>query len=440
MLADPSRYSFEGVMDMPVTPALLDSLSRLQGVSDIHATEGQGPTDFLAHIDRDVRAKSHPLDQLTIELVTMVFDYIIGDKSIPATVKAELSRLQIVAVKAALLDRTFFARRQHPMRQLLDRIADASHDPDINTAASSPFVAGLRGLVDDIVASFTDDLAVFSSAAERLEKLITDDAQARQRELAPTAQSLEQKEKADISHASALAEVRRRVNKRTPLFVRDFLATWWTRTLVDAYVHDREGDDSWTHRLGVVDALAWSVGPLKKSEIQSLAGMLPKLVRSLLRGMTAVNMPNDARHAFFNQLMETHTTMINESKARAADAAPELSVAPADLGPVSESPLDAPEPAPEPAGGNVHLHTVMALERGVVLEFVEETATVRAKLSWVSPKQTLFLFTSVEHGARKFAREALADALEAGKARVVEASAALMDRVLQAVVGPPSTV
>jgi hypothetical protein len=75
-----------------------------------------------------------------------------------------------------------------------------------------------------------------------------------------------------------------------------------------------------------------------------------------------------------------------------------------------------------------------------VLEFLEESATVRAKLSWVSPKQTLFLFTSVEHGARKFARDTLAEALEAGKARVVEASAALMDRVLQAVVGPPSTV
>jgi hypothetical protein len=440
MLADPSRYSFEGVMDTPVTPALLDSLSRLQGASDIHGGEGLPATDFLAHIDSAVRAQSHPLDQLTIELVTMVFDYITGDKTIPVTVKAEISRLQIVAVKAALLDRTFFARRQHPMRQLLDRIADASHDPEINTGASSPFVAGLRGLVDDIVASFTDDLAVFSAAMERLEKLIADDAQARERELAPTAQSLAQKEKADISHASALAEVRRRVTKRTPTFVRDFLSTWWTRTLVDAYVHDREGDDSWTHRLGVVDALVWSVGPLRKSEIQSLAGMLPKLVRSLLRGMTSVNMPNDERHAFFNQLMETHTAMINESKVRTDPAAPgEPSVAPADLGPVSEGPAEAPEPEVTAAGGNIHVHTVMALERGTVIEFVEGEAAVRAKLSWVSPKQTLFLFTSVEHGARKYARDTLAEALESGRARLVDASAALMDRVLQAVVGPPST-
>jgi len=326
------------------------------------------------------------------------------------------------------------------MRQLLDRVADASSNPEINTAASSPFITGLRGLVDDIVASFTDDLAVFSAAMERLEKLIAEDEQRRQNELKPTADSLEQKERTDIAQASALAEIRRRCGKRTPVFVRDFLVTWWTKTLVDAYMHDLEGDDSWTHRLGIVDALVWSVNPLKKSEIQQLAGMLPKLVRSLLRGMTSVNMPADVRQAFFNQLMETHTAAINESKKLGPDAAggSEPSVAPAETGPVSEGPATVEPAEAEPTGGDYYVHTVMALERGAVIELAEGEKPVRAKLSWVSPKQTLFLFTSAEHGARQFTRAGLALALSEGKARLVDASAALMDRVLQAVVGPAS--
>jgi hypothetical protein len=443
MLADPGRYAFEAAIETPATPELLDSLSRLQNVSDMHGSEGQPAINYLSHLDREVRAHSHPLDQLTIELVTMVFDYILGDKSMPAAVKAEVSRMQIVAVKAAILDRTFFARRQHPMRQLLDRVAEAAHDPDINTAASSPFVNGLRGLVDDIVASFDDDLAVFSAALERVEKLIADDEAARQREVQSEADSLEEKEKADIAHASALAEMRRRIHRSTPVFVRDFLANWWSKTLVDAFLHEREGEDSWTQRLGVVDALVWSVGPLKKSEIQSLASMLPKLVRSILRGMTTVQMPSDARHAFFNLLMETHTRMINESKARVAEAAAAAEAnapapAPGEAAPGPEAPVDELSEEPMPAGGSYHLHTVMALERGTVLAFVEGSATVRAKLSWVSPKQTRFLFTSVEHGARQFTRESLAAQLEQGRALVVEATAQLMDRVLQAVVGPPS--
>jgi hypothetical protein len=326
------------------------------------------------------------------------------------------------------------------MRQLLDRMAEASSDPEINTTASSPFVNGLRGLVDDIIASFTDDLAVFSSAMERLEKLIADDAQARLAEIQGQARSLEQKERHDIAHASALAEIRRRCGKRTPVFVRDFLVSWWTKTLVDAYMHDRQGDDCWTHRLGVVDALVWSVNPLKKSEIQQLAGMLPKLVRSLLRGMTSVNMPADARQAFFNQLMETHTAAINESKKLTADTpAAAAAPTPAEAAPPSEAPATLePAEAAAPATNSYYVHTVMALERGTVIELADGGDAVRAKLSWVSPKQTLFLFTSAEHGARQFTRDALAEALSVGTARLVDASAALMDRVLQAVVGPAS--
>ena len=100
----------------------------------------------------------------------MVFDYILDDKSVPETVKGEISRMQIVAVKAAILDRTFFARRQHPMRQLLDRVAEVAADPDIATEEGSRFVLELRAMVDYIVHKFTDDLAIFTAALDTLEK------------------------------------------------------------------------------------------------------------------------------------------------------------------------------------------------------------------------------------------------------------------------------
>ena len=70
---------------------------------------------------------------------------------------------------------------------------------------------------------------MFSAALERVEKLIADDEAARQREVQSEADSLEEREKADIAHASALAEMRRRVHRSTPVFVRDFLVNWWSR-------------------------------------------------------------------------------------------------------------------------------------------------------------------------------------------------------------------
>jgi hypothetical protein len=63
---------------------------------------------------------------------------------------------------------------------------------------------------------------------------------------------------------------------------------------------------------------------------------------------------------------------------------------------------------------------------------------VRARLSWVSPKQTILLFTSSASGARRLTPKSFADLLREKKARVVEASEALMDRVVHAMMGPDS--
>lgn len=434
MLADPSRYALESALTTPASPALMTSLSALQA----SPVSVGGGFDFAAAIGEQVRAQSHPLDQLTIELVTMVFDYILDDQSVPETVKGEIARLQIVAVKAAILDRTFFARRQHPMRQLLDRIAEVAADPEVATDEHSKLITGLRGIVDYIVHKFTDDLTIFSVALDTLEKIVEETRQARQTELASTTVELTRKEEAEIAHATALAEVKRRVTRRTPAFVRDFLYGWWTKTLVDAYMRERDGDDSWTHRLGVVDALVWSVTPLKTTEIQQLASMLPTLMRNLLRGMNAIEMPSDARHAFFNQLMQAHTASISAVKGQAKpDASPSESAPAAETASVSESPEEI-APDTQPPLDDYYLHTAMALERGAVVEFVEGEKAIRSKLSWVSPKQTILLFTSTLAGARQLAPKALADLFRDRRAHVLEASEALMDRVVDAMMGPES--
>ncbi len=441
MLADPSRYALDAALTTPASPALMTSLSALQA----NSIPLQGGFDFAAAIGEQVRAQSHPLDQLTIELVTMVFDYILDDEAVPDTVKGEIARFQIVAVKAAILDRTFFARRQHPMRQLLDRIADVASDPEMATDEHSKLVTGLRGIADHVVHKFTDDLTIFTVALDTLEKIVEEHREARQTELAPTTVELTHQEESEIAHASALAEVKRRVVRGTHAFVRDFLYAWWSKSLVDAYVREREGDDSWTHRLGVVDALVWSVSPLRTAEVQQLAAMLPTLMRNLLRGMNAVEMPATERHAFFNQLMQAHTSSITAAKVKAQSGLASSEAAQADApsarepGPVSEPAVsDEPGSNSQPSMDDYYIHTAMALDRGAVVEFLEGEQPVRAKLSWVSPKQSILLFTSNLAGARQLAPKALADLLRERRARVVEVSEALMDRVVHAMMGPDS--
>jgi hypothetical protein len=157
--------------------------------------------------------------------------------------------------------------------------------------------------------------------------------------------------------------------------------------------------------------------------------------------MNAIEMPPEARHAFFNQLMQAHTATINAAKAqaKAQQPGPEQTAVPAAAAPEPEPPADDPATGPVTNSGmddDYWVHTALALERGAVLEFVEGATSIRSKLSWVSPKQTILLFTASGSAARQFAPKVLAGLLREGKAKILEASDALMDRVVNAIVGP----
>lgn len=444
MLAEPGRYAFEPVIQQPATPQLVSSLTHLQSAPAF----GVPGTNYLAGLDATVRAQSSAIDLLTIEFVNIVFDHILNDQSIPETVKAHIARLQIVAVKAAILDRTFFARRDHPMRRLLDRIATAGVDPEIDPAPDGAFVAGLRGIVNHIVAEFRDDLGIFPQAEAQLETLIGRVSLSQTSEFRSTAATLEEKERAEVAHTSALAEIRRRVTGQTPAYLREFLDAWWSQVLVQAQLKDLPGDDSWTHRLSLVDALVWSTAPLTRSgEVSQLATMLPSLMRNIARGMTAVEMPEAERQAFFDALMQTHTANIADAKARRLEMTQPMTVAanaalmmPASAGapafaPAAAAPAIAPAPAndPEPVP-DYYAHAVTALERGSLVEFLDGETTVRSKLAWISPGQTIYLFTSSTANARSLGPKALADAFREGRARVLDATEGLMDRVVRSVV------
>jgi hypothetical protein len=438
LFSDPNHQHFDHFLDTPATPSLLASLSQLQSGL---ATTGREPGELLTAIDQQVRSQSHPLDQLTIELVTMVFDYILGDRDVADTVKAELARLQIVAVKAALLDRTFFARRQHPMRRLLDRVSETAQDPDVDTRADSKFILGLRALIGTAIESFVDDLAVFELAQEQLAQLVASTTRAQRQAAASAVSTLAQEERLRGAKAEARAALRERVTRKTPEFVRDFLYTWWARALAHARATTTPDEALWTTNLEIADALIWSVLPLKRNDVQRLAALLPDLMRGLLAGMNAVAMPAETRQAFFNQLMQAHTEAVHEAKNTGRAAEPEEPSDAAASSP-SESPETAAEPDERPAStgdgfdvGDLNLHAVRTLERGAVLEFHTDEGLVRSKLTWISPKQTILLFTSGGTPARHYSPEALAAMLQSGSAQIIEARDALLDRAFDALLG-----
>jgi hypothetical protein len=74
-----------------------------------------------------------------------------------------------------------------------------------------------------------------------------------------------------------------------------------------------------------------------------------------------------------------------------------------------------------------------ALPRGTVVEFRDGAAPQRAKLTWISPQRTTYVFTSSQSGARSLSGTALSEALASGAVSVVQGEPTAVERALAAV-------
>src|SRR4030065_2208907 len=101
-----------------------------------------------------------PLDGVLGDAVAMLFDVVFDESAIPDRIKAQIARLQIPVLKAAMLDRNFFSQSNHPVRRMLDAIATlAVHLPD-NEAGNARLEA-ISKVVSRVLARFEHSIPLF---------------------------------------------------------------------------------------------------------------------------------------------------------------------------------------------------------------------------------------------------------------------------------------
>ncbi len=454
MLIDPSTFAMADLPIPSAEPPLIEALNALQSMPEV-AAGGAAMTGLLD----EARRKGSALDQVTIEIVSLVFDYIYADRLIPDPVKQQLLRLQVVAMKAALIDRSFFARRQHPMRRLIDCISEAATDPDADVGPQSQLVAGIAGLVDWIIEHFESDLSTFDEAVRRLDLLMQEEAERRATRLAEITLQAERLEALSQAQEAASAEIALRIDPVTPVFVREFLYRWWSRALAHARVDAGDSDVAWAAGLRAAEMLIWSVAPKSPEEINRLAEVLSRMIRALMKGLEPVGMEAGERERFFNELLQWHTRAVRDAKS--ASGGPSQPAPPAARGIADQQARGAAAAhaaqtsvaAAQPAGtaqtgaggasagaadarppgqGDVH---VDALQRGDLIELDEGGARRVFRLAWIGPTRKLFVLTRYPDAGRSFTRGELAHLFEAGYARLASAGSAL-DRAIEAVAQP----
>jgi hypothetical protein len=422
------------------------------------------------------------VDAMTLDIVAMLFDYILDDRRIPDAMKALIGRLQIPVLKVAMLDKTFFSQKSHPARKVLDRLAEISIGWNEGEGHQGGLYQKVDEMIQRILNEFDDQVGIFAEVLEGLEQYLVEEKKRTDALTGLSAQHIHHREQEEIARIMAHDEIRRRIHSaQLPEVIGNFLVGCWEGVLAAEYAQTGEDGEPWTRAIETMDELIWSVAPKRVAEERKqLVSLLPSLLKRLQDGMVLVGLPDAERDQFFARLVKCHADAIKSGLAgmtqedavqaafvvQAFDAedAAEMAQQAAEPADFMEIPvlLDVIEPDPAfvqalsaesdaetDAGwqtltiGDVNwqapLETasddydamVKRLKRGTWIEFEQESGeSTRLKLAWVSPLKGLYLFTNrLGEKAVSITPAGLAGKLRGGHAQIID-DIALVDRAV----------
>ncbi|MCX7513714.1 DUF1631 domain-containing protein [Frateuria sp. STR12] len=379
------------------------------------------------------------IDEDTIDLVGMLFEFILADSTLPPEMQVLLARLQIPYLKAAILDRKLFAHRQHPARRLLDGLAELAKGWSEESDRDHRVHDKIKSIVERLLHEFDDDMSLFERLNDELQAF--QDQSRKRAELAEqrVAESARGREKLEMARRRAAREILDRIGSQTlPPLIHGVLARAWANHLVLTILRQGEDSSAFADALRFVNEFIASARPVHGTEDRrALLRMLPGIERALRRGLANVAFQESDIERLLGQLHAYYRQQLGELAPDASTEDVALPI-PESIQPLLDTETAEPEPEPELAAAiaeNGELDQIGELKPGIWLEFCPTgDAVTRAKLSWISPMSGRYLFVN-RRGLKvgDYAPHELAAALAAGSARVLP-SEPLFDRAMGAIV------
>ena len=106
-----------------------------------------------------------------IEIIANLFKSLINDSYLTTGAKGNLARLQAPVHKVALMDEEFFEATNHPVRQMLNRVALVDDTLDEQGIGQNERLAAL---IDQVNREFHDDMSIFNPVVTELDEILLD--------------------------------------------------------------------------------------------------------------------------------------------------------------------------------------------------------------------------------------------------------------------------
>jgi hypothetical protein len=239
------------------------------------------------------QAAESPVERATIEVVALMFQSILTDERIPASVRVWFARLQMPVLRVAVGEPDFFANMEHPARQLIDRMGSCVMGFDIDTGTVGDALELEIKRIVQVVEAYPDTgRRVFQTVLTEFERFIKHFFTEHEttRKGVSLAQQVEQRETLAIQYTIELRKMLNDVPVQDG--VRDFLFHVWADVLATTAVkHGPNAEETRTMKRAAAD-LIWSASAkVSREERAEVIRRLPPLLKTLREGMAGSGMP-----------------------------------------------------------------------------------------------------------------------------------------------------
>jgi hypothetical protein len=430
---------------------LLEALTRLQQQSASTLTQRlQGPQpveDIKVNLQQQLESLSSVPGQQkladqeadVIDLVGMLFDFILDDDNLPHSCKTALSHLHTPYLKVALQDKALFTQHQHPARRLLNTMAQAGVLYG-GEGDERGLLAKIHWVVERVIHGFTGDLQLFNNLLEEFNEFVATlkhKVELREKRAVEAAKGRDRLLGARQQAVAVIHNVLR--ERQLPSVIHNFLELTWADVLVFVLLRHGERSAEWQRAGEVAEQLAWSGTPLDADGRSRLQNVRVTLLDELRKGLELLGgYHEDGIRRLLQDIVACQHAVQAQQPQLAAQIKSQLQESP--LGAMLGEDAALAEPVKREsqltARAQALIRELQQVEFGTWFEFVQGKDTLTLKLSWFSPTTHNYMF--VDHSGQRVAVKPirqLANEMEQGLARIVapERSAPLVDRALGAI-------
>ncbi len=322
----------------PAGAALGQAMAQTQQVvrQQVESPEGGRPQPAvlareLMDRKRELKAAaSTPSERATIEVVALLFQAILMEERLPASVRVWFARLQMPVLRVAVAEPDFFATLDHPARMLIDRMGGCvmgfagGMDPADTRGdeQGEQLLKEIRRIVQTVEAYPDTGRRVFQTVLVEFERFLTtyfSEANEASRKGVSLAQQLEQREAYAIQYTIEL----RKMLETVPVHegIREFLFKVWADVLAQSAVLSSPSSDDTRDLKRMAADLIWSASAkTSREERNQVLQRLPPLLKLLRQGMAKAGLATERQDA---QMKALNVALQAAFTAKSASISPE---------------------------------------------------------------------------------------------------------------------